>query len=235
MEIITPGRLQYCTQCKKYFLDHQTLFGFCETCKKDFKSLDGISVIILNWENPDRLKNCLEAIKNQTYPSDKVQVIVVDDGSKADIKSICDEYQIEFYTFPHSLNIGNLFNYGFARSKHEFMLLITQDHILSNDFLEKLCDRASNNVLFGARIFDSTGEQLYNAAKFRKTTGIPSHFDGFGVAVTKNNCPLFDTLESGNIYQYCNPRWLERVKAMGVDFQYHEDLIITHVDHERRE
>ena len=201
--------------------------------------MNGISIIVLNWENPDRLEKCLEAIKNQDgYLQENIQTIVIDDGSTEDVHSVCQRYGAEFHTFPHSINIGKLFNFGFAIAKYETMLLITQDHVLQNNFLYLLDMKMGENKLIGAKILDDKGEPYY-AARFRKNYADgdhgPTYFDGFGVAITKHNCPLFDTTEKGKIYQHANPRWLQRVQTMGVVFEYHEDLVITHMDHERRE
>ncbi|RMG80593.1 MAG: glycosyltransferase, partial [Bacteroidetes bacterium] len=40
-----------------------------------------VSVIIVTYNRINVLKNCLEAIKNQTFSKDLYEVIVVDDGS----------------------------------------------------------------------------------------------------------------------------------------------------------
>lgn len=51
-----------------------------------------IDIIIPTYNRPDDLKRCLESLSVQTFPKSDFNVIVVDDGSPQDLKSIIDAF-----------------------------------------------------------------------------------------------------------------------------------------------
>ncbi|NJR32909.1 MAG: glycosyltransferase, partial [Chamaesiphon sp. CSU_1_12] len=53
-----------------------------------------VSVIIPVFNDAERLRLCLEALQNQTYPQNLYEVIVVDNGSNPDedVKSVVAEF-----------------------------------------------------------------------------------------------------------------------------------------------
>jgi len=51
-----------------------------------------VSVIIPVYNDFDRLKLCLSALENQTYPADRYEVLVVDNGSKDDVSPVISNY-----------------------------------------------------------------------------------------------------------------------------------------------
>ena len=53
-----------------------------------------ISVVIPNLDQAERLGQCLEALSKQTYPRDKYEVIVVDNGSTDNSCRIAEGYQV---------------------------------------------------------------------------------------------------------------------------------------------
>ena len=54
-----------------------------------------VSVIIPAYEAPADLRRCLEALERQTWPADRYEVIVADNGSRADLAEVAAE-------FPHA-------------------------------------------------------------------------------------------------------------------------------------
>jgi glycosyltransferase involved in cell wall biosynthesis len=51
-----------------------------------------ISIIIPTYNRPDRLKRCLKSIVRQKFPKEDFEVIIIDDGSEQDNKSVVDEF-----------------------------------------------------------------------------------------------------------------------------------------------
>jgi hypothetical protein len=107
-----------------------------------------VFIIILNWNNwPDTLE-CLESLKNNDYPN--YQVVIVDNGSKEkpeapspDIKVI---YNKENLGFSGGNNVG--IKYALEQGA-DYVLLLNNDTIVSQDFLGKLVEVGESDGKIG--------------------------------------------------------------------------------------
>lgn len=95
------------------------------------------SIIIPVYNRPDELEELLESIKDQDY--DKVpEVIVVEDGSEVNSKSVVDQYG-EFlninYCFKKNTGPGDSRNYGMQRASGNYFILLDSDCILPKNYL----------------------------------------------------------------------------------------------------
>ena len=54
--------------------------------------MKSISIIIPVYNNPEKLKLTLDSILAQKFPLEELEVLIVDDGSQIDMKSIAEEY-----------------------------------------------------------------------------------------------------------------------------------------------
>jgi len=117
-----------------------------------------VFVIILNWNGKDYLNDCLPTISNQTYPNYKV--VLVDNGSTDD--------SVEFVkkNYPHVAIIELDRNYGFSKGNNigieyalkkgaDYVLLLNNDTVVKENFLEELVLVAENNNagICGPKIF----------------------------------------------------------------------------------
>jgi len=112
-----------------------------------------VYTIILNWNNYEDTKKCLESLQEATYPN--LSVIIVDNASDDESGK---RLQAEF---PHFRFIFNEKNLGFARGcnvgiraalKDEtcaYVLLLNNDAVVTQNFLEKAVDVAERNPLIG--------------------------------------------------------------------------------------
>lgn len=96
-----------------------------------------VSVIVPVFNDLERLKLCLHALLNQTYPSEKYEIIVVDNGSTESLLSIQNG-------FPHiilgqELSSGSYSarNKGITIAKGEIIAFTDSDCIPSSDWLEQ--------------------------------------------------------------------------------------------------
>ncbi|MFW6275223.1 MAG: glycosyltransferase, partial [bacterium] len=55
-----------------------------------------VSVIIPVYNDGERLKKCLTALAQQTYPQKNFEIIVVDNDSDDDIKAICKSFRVKY-------------------------------------------------------------------------------------------------------------------------------------------
>lgn len=106
------------------------------------KNID-ISIIIINFNTKDFLRECLHSIKESDLGKINYEVIVVDNASTdGSIKEIKD-WEKEFETF---ISIFNKENLGFARGNNtgvkrctgRYVLFLNPDTVLSKDSLKKV-------------------------------------------------------------------------------------------------
>jgi GT2 family glycosyltransferase len=104
-----------------------------------------ISIIILNYNGKKWVKKCLDSLCNQTYTN--FEIIFVDNASIDDSAKFVRE------NYPKVKIIINKINSGFAGgnniginyAKGKYILLINNDTVVENDFLEKIYKFYINN------------------------------------------------------------------------------------------
>lgn len=85
---------------------------------------DLISIIVPIYNVEEFLPRCIETLINQTYK--KIEILLIDDGSKDNCGKICDEYSKKYnnvYSF-HKKNGGlsDARNYGLDRAKRKIYM-----------------------------------------------------------------------------------------------------------------
>ena len=95
------------------------------------------SLIIPVYNRPDELEELLNSVKNQVF-EDKIEVIVVEDGSSVNSKFVTDKY-IEVldikYCFKKNSGPGDSRNYGMERASGDYYILLDSDCILPEHYL----------------------------------------------------------------------------------------------------
>ena len=105
-----------------------------------------VSVILVNWNNFRDTAECLESLKQASYPN--LEVVVVDNGSEGD-----DPRLIRERFGDHVYVIENDKNYGFAEVCNigirdaltrgaDYVALLNNDTIVAPDFLDELVSLA---------------------------------------------------------------------------------------------
>jgi len=130
-----------------------------------------VYAIVLNWNNYEDSKKCLESLQRATYPN--LRTIVVDNGS-AD--GSADRLREEFSQHLFVLNKANL---GFSRGCNSgirialedrdcvYVLLLNNDAIVVPDFLEKAVEKAeadSGIGLVGGKLLHSPESKVISYA-----------------------------------------------------------------------
>jgi len=107
-----------------------------------------VFIIILNWNNWSDTLECLESLKNNDYPN--YQVVIIDNGSdqrpnasEAGVKII---YNQENLGFAGGNNVG--IKYALEQGA-DYVLLLNNDTVVSQDFLFKLVKAGESNKRFG--------------------------------------------------------------------------------------
>lgn len=111
-----------------------------------------VSVIVLNWNNYEDTKECLESLEKITYPN--YEVIVVDNGSK---DNSTQQLQKEFH---RHIYIYNKDNFGFSggnnvgikyalKEKVDYILLLNNDVVVEAGFLGRLIEAGESSGEIG--------------------------------------------------------------------------------------
>lgn len=135
----------------------------------DKESVPNVCIVILNWNNYEDTSQCLESLEKCTYNS--LDVLVVDnastDGSFERLKQ-----EFDWCSF-----IQNKQNQGFASGCNsgiekalsmgcDYVLLLNNDTIVDDDFLEPLVETAESNIrvaAVGGIIYHPDGEKIWFA------------------------------------------------------------------------
>ena len=87
-----------------------------------------VSVIITTKNEEKNIENCLKSVKNQDYPEDKIEIIVVDNNSTDRTKEIARKYTKKVYNFGPERSAQR--NFGAKKAKGEYLLFLDADMIL---------------------------------------------------------------------------------------------------------
>ena len=89
---------------------------------------------------------CLESIKNQTY--EKIEVILIDDGSKDRSGEICDKYMKNDARFivvhQNNQGVSAARNVGLEKCRGEYVMFVDSDDWLEEECCEILVGNASH-------------------------------------------------------------------------------------------
>lgn len=109
-----------------------------------------ISIIIPVYNQARKLIKTLDSIEQQSYQD--YEVIIVNDGSDDDVEKVFAEYYSQLdsnhhYLFLNQNNQGApaARNYGFRKSRGEYLLFCDADAVLKPEFLETMLGYLANN------------------------------------------------------------------------------------------
>ncbi len=117
-----------------------------------------VSVVIVNWNRKDDLKECIQSIIDQTYKN--IEIIIVDNHSiDGSIEMVEDEFpSIKLIIMPNSLyGACETYNLGFANSVGEFIVIMDNDASLQKDWIEnaiKIFKEETNLACIAGRVLN---------------------------------------------------------------------------------
>ncbi|RJO63721.1 MAG: glycosyltransferase [Candidatus Omnitrophota bacterium] len=98
-----------------------------------------ISFIIVDYNGTPFLKDCLVSLYDQDYPKEKIEIIVIDNGSSGDSERLIAGHYPRVRYFKNSINnycAAN--NLGIKKSKGEFIALVNNDAKLKSVWLKEM-------------------------------------------------------------------------------------------------
>jgi cellulose synthase/poly-beta-1,6-N-acetylglucosamine synthase-like glycosyltransferase len=117
-------------------------------CEGDFSfnvgELPTISIIIPAKNEEKVIGRCLDAFLKLDYPKKKIEIIVVEDGSRDRTAQICNEYArryrglIKFFHKPTSNGKSSALNFGLKHAKGELIGVFDADSVPESDILKRV-------------------------------------------------------------------------------------------------
>jgi glycosyltransferase involved in cell wall biosynthesis len=98
-----------------------------------------LSLIIPVYNRPDEVDELLESLTKQNY-TQEYEVVIVEDGSTIDCKSVVEKYpslNISYFYKPNS-GPGDSRNFGMRNAKGDYFIILDSDCILPSDYLSQV-------------------------------------------------------------------------------------------------
>lgn len=155
-----------------------------------------VSITIPTYNSEKVLPLCLESVKNQDYPKDKIEIIIADGGSTDNTLEIAKKYTNKIFHNP--LRTGEAGKaVGVKEARNEIIALIDSDNILpTKDWLKKMVEPFEDLEIVGT-------EPLYYT--HRKQDGYITRY----CALLGMNDPLCLFLGNYDRYCYITNKWTE--------------------------
>ncbi len=125
------------------------------------------SVIVPTYERAQQLIVCLRALSGQTYPHDRFEVIVVNDGGttfpKPEVEEFVKTLNVRFVTQNHS-GPASARNYGVKHATGDFLAFTDDDCAPAPNWLQALADRFASlpDCALGGRTINGVADNLYS-------------------------------------------------------------------------
>lgn len=203
-------------------------------------SLPFVSVIIPVYNEQERLKKCLSALEEQTYPKNLYEVIVVDNASKQDIKSVVKQFGQALTTYESRPGSYIARNQAISLAKGEVLAFTDADCIPAPDWIETgvinllhhpNCGLVAGKIeLFFKNPSKPTIAELYDSFM----VGFPQHeFVQEGFGATANLFTFRQVMDKvggfdGKLKSSGDKEWGQRVHAAGYELCYADDTCVAH-------
>ena len=150
-----------------------------------------VSVVIVNWNKRDDLKECLESVRTQTYKN--IEIIVVDnhstDGSIERIREYFPEVKLIVMPDP-SYGACETFNIGFANATGTYIVVMDNDATLEERWIETAITKfdmedAKIALIAPKVIHRASGKLQWPSKRYKEFEHYVDSFLGCGVIVKK--------------------------------------------------
>lgn len=129
-----------------------------------------VSIIIINYNTPQLVIECINSIK--TFTNDlRYEIIVVDNASSDNSKSILGSLDDIYYIYSDkNLGFGKANNLGAQYAKGKYLFFLNSDTLLTGTAiysLFKFCEKYPKNIgACGMILKDSNGNDIHSAGSF---------------------------------------------------------------------
>lgn len=202
-----------------------------------------VSVIIPVYNDPVRLKTCLHVLEEQTYPKNRYEVLVVDNGSAESIEPIVAEFKqtrASFEVRPGSFIARNT---GITLARGEVLAFTDADCLPDPDWIERGIKRLLNTPncgivggrvdLFFKNLDHPTAVELYDWVTYLDQK---SHIEKQNFSATANLFTFKHVFEHVGLFagnrnsldDSDDKEWGQQVAASGYALIYADDVRVAH-------
>lgn len=192
------------------------------------------AIIIPHYNDVDRLRLCLAALAPQVarHPAD---VVVVDNGSTADLTGIRAEFPWVRFLFEPEKSAAAARNHGVAHTTAPWLFFIDADCIAAPDWVETAMALGGWEGTIGGRVdvHDETPPPRSGAEAFETVFAFPQrvyiekkHYSGAGNMLTTRTMFEDVGLFDGTVAEDWD--WGHRAWKKGYPIRYEDGLVVSH-------
>jgi mycofactocin system glycosyltransferase len=112
--------------------------GYLQLDRVAVEDYPSVSIIIPVKDQPDEIFKCLRSLKNLKYPDEKLEIIVIDDGSESDVAVMAESRGVNFIRRDQSRGPAACRNIGVAESHGDILAFIDADCTATPGWLREL-------------------------------------------------------------------------------------------------
>jgi len=123
------------------------------------------SVIIPTYNRPEQITRCLESLNNQLLIRHEWEVIVVDDGSRKDIKTIVKNLPLNYsciYFYHENSGPAKARNCGASRATGKYLVFIDDDCEADKSWLVNFKKNMQPKTLYGGKTINKLSENIFS-------------------------------------------------------------------------
>lgn len=201
-----------------------------------------ISVVIPHKNNFDKLLLCIDALKNQSYNQDLIEIIIIDNGSKNSYFKKLKELSRESNFILQLETISGSYaarNRGLKIAKGEYIAFTDSDCIPNPDWIEKgiyeLKKSSNVDIIAGNMKLSfkkdeepNTFELFEKIYYYKQEINVKNNFAATANIFTRERVIKDVGLFNQNLKSNGDREWCYRAVSKGYKIRYYEDLIINH-------
>jgi cellulose synthase/poly-beta-1,6-N-acetylglucosamine synthase-like glycosyltransferase len=107
----------------------------------------GVSLIVTCRNNAETIRECLQTLRDQNYPKNKFEIIVIDACSTDGTAEIAKEFTSQVYSLP--LNAAAAYNYAMKLASFSILGFVDADAKVESDWLPKIVPSLADQVVAG--------------------------------------------------------------------------------------
>ncbi|NJM17695.1 MAG: glycosyltransferase family 2 protein [Richelia sp. RM2_1_2] len=199
-----------------------------------------VSIIIPVYNDSQRLATCLKSLDSQTYPKDLYEIVVVDNNSQEDIKSIVKQFNQARITHESRGGSYAARNKGISVAKGKILGFTDSDCIPAADWIEKGVEKllqipncglvAGEVKLFFKNPENPSIFEVYDSMNFLRQK---YYIDEFNFGATANVFTFKEVFEivglfNSDLKSGGDKEWGQRVFLCGYTQVYAENVLVEH-------
>ena len=225
---------------------------------KNYPNYPRVSVIILTYNGSEYIQALLDSLSNQSYPQDRVEILVVDNASTDETLSIARQNHPSVKVIALERNIGYAAgnNQALLHASHDLLVFLNQDTICHPGFLktmvrmmetDKTLAACNPNIItpdtenFGDMDINSSPDSLYwcdlapfgygqNRILYGKTIYPTRLLSGCAFIIRRETLERLEYLFDDQLWMYAEDTDLSlRLHNMGQKFCVARDAIVYHL------